>query len=438
MSEDLLHTLSDALAITFIPPENLLGTDRSPETKVNALTVPQQKQLTEMIRTALSQGLLGELCPGTWSIADVKRYDEGNTAQAVIKVPLKLEFAAKWDSNEKLLREAAWLSSIASRQDLPENVRRLVPKVFALRRGEETHAYLMEVFPEPKYRTLARALFEEQTNDALCARMISAALDALFTAYDATLSGEHHPLLPDIRGIYIGRIRDRLFDKKTPDELKRIRDSRLILTSGDSSIETDSCSQMLDEIEHMWPQLETALTPRFVTMVFGDPHPGNIMIEADHTGVRNVRVIDPKEWGEGDYLFEIAKFLHYLEVTWLVEVQTPPPVELVDTHAGAIEVKYQLRFPTWVRHGRADALGRVNGLLRTWETRTARSGRSIQADPEWQARLSLGLASNLLGVAGSRYLTPNERCGPACRQIIFAEGIRALHEFVLSARRLAS
>lgn len=431
-SPALVAALVDAVSITFVPPNALEAPDRAGGSSADDLSDAQRAQATEMIKTALREGLLDEVSPRPGNLVP-KKYTDGSTAQAVIEIGLQLRFVAKWDDNEKVLREAGWLRSVAQRADLPQRIRDRVPRVFAVRRGEETHAYLMEHFPSPPYRNLARALKEEKGDPAACRDMISAALDALFDTYAATVSGEDHPLLPDIGGIYVGRIQERLTAKGAPEELLRLVNSPLMLGAGDDEVLIPSCAEMLREVKSLWPGVTARLTPSFVTMVFGDPHPGNIMLHIDHTGLKDIRIIDPKEWGEGDYLFDVAKFLHYLQVTWLVEDLPAPHVE-VSQEGGRHRLEYRLEKPSWLSHGREGAERRIKGLLASLKARNP--GKTRDPDPHWSVRLHLGMASNLLGVAGSRYRDPKK--GLDSRRVILAEGLRALHQFLGAVRKLAA
>jgi hypothetical protein len=419
MSDERPRSLRDVLsdAVDWINLPVAQAGDRTRGPADVALTTGQRREFDQMISSALKSGLVECAVAGTPSF---QRYSDGATAMLVCSATLALEFVVKWQEDPKILREAAYLQEVASRSDIPQRVRDRVPRVFAVHRGADRHAYLMERFPSPPYATLASRLKQERHNGALCRRLISAAWDALFEMYEATVSGPDRPVLPDVRTIYIDRIAGRLAPAGSPDELRALVERPLRVRAGDRDKSMPSCQTMIDELRRSWPALAASLTPSFVTMVLGDPHPGNILLHLEHAGSAVVKFIDPKEWGQGDYLFDIAKFLHYVEVTWLVEDLEPPEVTMSDAGA-TVDLSYRFNAPDWLGHARDDAFDRIRAFLS--------AGRR---DDLWELRLSLGMASNLLGVAGSRYMNP--KASPNARRAIFAEGAMALHDFLERSR----
>jgi aminoglycoside phosphotransferase (APT) family kinase protein len=81
-------------------------------------------------------------------------------------------------------------------------------------------------------------------------------------------------------------------------------------------------SDWLDEIGKCLPQAEV-LFPSFQTAVHGDSHPANIIIRLEPAGKgeyrTEIRLIDPRGWHLGDYVFDLAKLAHYLILVGPVE-----------------------------------------------------------------------------------------------------------------------
>jgi len=408
-------------------PENIHDSraSRRDTRRSGSLSKGQQDQLDRMVSDALKSGIADHAIA---SSPTIQRNSEGATAELVVSISLDLQFFAKWQSDDKLLREAGFLQSIAARSDLTQNIRSRFPKVYAVASDGERHSYLMQKFPSPRYQSLAKRLENERENDAMCRQMISAAYDALFDTYSRTVSGSERPLLPAIESIYIGRIIERLDSHELPDELEDLIAHPLLVQGRNITMNLASCRDMLNEVSNIWPKLVADITPSFITLVIGDPHPGNILLDTSrsYAGMsEGVKFIDPKEWGDGDYLFDIAKFLHYLEVTFLVEDLQPPATSLTLTQSG-VELSYDLESPSWISHGRQDVEHRIRSLLADPKLKLK--------DPFWKMRLELGMASNLLGVASSRYR--NQIGTRDSRRIIFAQGVLSLHRFLNAAKSL--
>ena len=428
MAKTLLNTLADLIYGEEEPSSghslDFRGTEES--ATLQQSREQREQQVSDMLQEALQSGAFGkalgsEMCETSEIVGS---YDEGATAGFVCRMQHPLQFVVKFDDKPKLLEEATFLRQIKE-MDISDRVRMAFPHVYASLSGRSTHAYMMEYIPEP---SLAKSLVvANKTGDVNTCNLCNLlSLDLLFDMYNEGLRiNGIKTLLPNIRFIYLDRIKDRL-TKTLPEELKYLVENGGAINRNGTTVRINNpCRDLVDSIEKNWDSLSGILTPGFSTLVHGDSHPGNILINPDK---RFVRFIDPKEWGYGDYLFDIAKFLHYLEVTWNIMDSTTANTNAKLQYAqsgNSWELSYELNPPTWVGSARETAEHKIQHFLTL----------NALNDPHWKLRLQLGMASNLLGVARSRYdKQTNADNAPSntleLARICFAEGVIHLQGFV--------
>jgi hypothetical protein len=228
-------------------------------------------------------------------------------------------------------------------------------------------------------------------------------LDLLFGAYE---SSRTTLTKPNLVALYVGRIEERLqAAAKLDTDFAKILNRQLIIND--------------EEFDTPWSYLEVIASrlqtwePSFTTFVHGDPNPENVLVKEGAAGVE-VRFIDTKEWPAADYLFDVGKLLHYLAVTGPAERGAEKSTASVD--AAASTIRYALPF-----------YGAVAKFIAHAEERLARFAIQKLADPQWEARYALSMASNLLGLPAGRF----EKKRRDSAFITYAEGLRWL-------KRLAS
>lgn len=360
----------------------------------------------QLVGEALSSGLLaaeGDLVERPLS--------GGNTAERVGMLHLRLPFVFKMDSNKpKLAAEGAAIRAIRADPRLPQTFREAWPIVYALR-TEAPYAYLMEYFPrEAGWISLEDRLYpaagEAGLDRLTVLRLTTRVLDVLFEGYEASVDRRS---LPNVAADYVDRIAERLAEAAKVDA--RFAPRRLRL--GDR--ETAPWTVSLERLAGLRGRILSA-TPAFRTVVHGDPNPGNLLLSTGPSGTA-VKLIDPKEWAAGDYLFDVAKITHFLEGTGPVEKPEDgrPPKPTIREEDGVAVVDYEIRRPSWT----ADAVGLC--LERVEEFARA------EGDADWRARYALAMASNLLGLPIGR-LTHKTNPRPDAAMILYCEGLKWLEQ----------
>lgn len=356
-----------------------------------------------LIRQALANGL---------EAADFQfrqeRLSGGNTAEVVTRITLDLSFVFKCDNDRKLAEEARTIRSIRASGDLPARFRERFPRVFALKDDEPPYAYLMEYFPaEAGYRGMDELLFgSPQAGRDLelgAERLMTEVLNALLEGYGASVDRRY---MPNVHTDYIGRIESRLGEAAERDPGFAPGPVRI---NGERYSGWGEC---LEEVKSRASKLQW-IAPPFVTVVHGDPNPGNIRVKREAHQV-DVKFIDVKEWGRGDYLFDMTKIAHYLAVTGPVEKAGQDPEVRCEASGTEVSLEYALDPPAWVEKAIA--------VLRH---RVAEFAREYGDSGFWELRYELGMASNLLGLPLGRL--EQGRRGAAL--MLYAEGLKWLEKF---------
>ncbi|RFZ92882.1 hypothetical protein D0C36_15945 [Mucilaginibacter conchicola] len=369
----------------------------SPKQKQKALTTltgenatSRQKEITdELLRAALLNGLDPKHLYSSIS----QPVSEGSAAQLVGLVSAEIGFAIKVDEDEKILREAGNLQMVAYRANLSQDFRNRFPKVYAVR-TEKPYGYIMEKFEGTSF---AKMLWPRENDPQLNAMVMDNILSLLFGAY---LSSVNANLKPNIRTIYLGRIDERL--KSAAEKSSEFK----TLTEGGLEINGTYYHAPHEYIRSIENNIDK-LGVSFATFVHGDCHPENIIVSVNKDLQPNIRFIDPKDWLEGDYVFDLGKLCHYLLATGPIQKSEKKPTPILDLLKR--QISYELD----------------NSGTKTLVEKALAKGRSFAIkhnDASFEIRYLLSMASNLLGLPVMR-LKNKERDAAL---ILYAEGIKYL------------
>jgi hypothetical protein len=174
----------------------------------------------------------------------------------------------------------------------------------------------------------------------------------------------------------------------------------------------------LDEIDKRRPQAD-ALLPSFQTAVHGDSHPGNIIIRLQPAGPGDykteIRLIDPRGWHLGDYVFDFAKLAHYLILVG--------PVERWSVGADCT-------YKTSAKTFRIGPLPEIAGWLYDLERMVFNAAKGLgesMGDTGVEARYELAMASCFLGSVPVRWKNDQKLMAV----LMYVEGLRWLNKFRL-------
>lgn len=316
----------------------------------------------------------------------------GSTAELVVKSTLAMAFFVKVDDEPKLAEEARKLQAVHARADIPQEVRDCFPHIYAAKVDGPPYGYVMESFSG--FIGFEKVCFASEPVGADVRRAGDRALDLLLSAYETSRT---YLLKPNLRTIYLDRIRSRLREaSELSNELEEFAKQGAIING-------EECApheEYLSKIERGLPSIE----PTFSTFVHGDAHPENILVRINPAKV-DAKFIDPKDWPLGDYLFDIGKLLHYLEVTGPAERIEEAPIATVDRDTRVLT--YALRRSEQVTRLSADVRARIAAFA------------GNVGDPSWSERLSLSIASNLLGLPAGRWAAGKRNSA----LITFGEGL---------------
>lgn len=355
----------------------------------------------QLVKDALAGGQFGVV-----TVSDLRSFAGGNTAMLVARVDTTLSFVVKVDRSPSLVAEAHHLRHASTDPRLPEATRRAFPQIYAVDGIGPIYGYLMENLED--YATFASLLVDDDHN--MRSRVLELAWsEVLAPAYLAT---RQKRVIPNVVEDYFVRAEDRL-GRAVELGLLPARDVPISIRADDLALDIGTgWGPLLDSARE---RLQS-VAPPFSTFVHGDPNPENILWGRSEDGAVRVRLIDPKDWGRGDYLFDAAKIGHYLRVTSPVEAASPS----VEVSRSASAVDYE-------RAGLGVHEELESKLLAL--VATTAQDHDLPDNERWRERYELAIAANLLGIVGPRLAqaTEDERGTDfALGWIAFAEGLRML------------
>lgn len=363
-----------------------------------------QKIAAELVKEALASGM-----PLQATELTDKPLKGGNTAEFVGVISLRAPFVLKMDNEQvKLANEGLAIRTIKNNTKLSQSFRDAWPMVYAVH-TQPPYAYLMEVFPkEDGWESLEDRLYpvgKVQTLGLnLGSRLINGILDILLEGYQDSLDRRYHPSLMED---YVNRIIERL--EKTAKKDPRFA-SKGIVVNGEQLQPWNKYVELLSQHSAYLAKISAP----FTTVVHGDPNPGNLMLRVTDTKVE-LKLIDPKEWISGDYLFDICKITHFLEGTGPAEKSADGVYVKANFTAGEEQnqLTYVINQPSW-----------TVTLINACQDRT-KDFASKHGDRYWEKRYKLGMAANLLGLPLNRL--DKGRADSAL--ILYGEGLKWLHQF---------
>lgn len=325
-----------------------------------------------LVREALAAGHAG-----TADISEVTAYGAGNTAMMVARVHARMAYVVKVDTSPSIVLEAHLLRRMASDPLLPAATRAAFPNVYAIDETPPLFGYLMELVEdaEPLNHVLRR-------KDPQAALLIEGLWNqVLEPAYAATRSAR---LAHNVHEDYFVRASGRLESAARKG----------LLPKPDQPIVVDSGARIVAFEKGWGPALGRAeallheVKPGFGTWVHGDPNPENALWTRLPGGGVSYRLLDPKDWWTGDYLFDVAKLGHYAVITAPTEAGEVDATS-VDT-ADGYAISYDESAFTWGRSVEQRLLDSVSDFA------------DATGDVTWASRYQLAFAANLLAIAGPR------------------------------------
>ena len=233
--------------------------------------------------------------------------------------------------------------------------------------------------------------------------------------FDGYRASRNIRLRPSTYVDYVERIRERLSGAAESDPAFQARP----VTVTSHGREYRPWSEYMELLQQQRDKIE-GIGPPFVTFVHGDPNPENVLVRRDD-GRSDIRFIDVKEWEDGDYLFDVVKFYHYLAVTGPVERHSGPTEAAAERESGnGLMIETNWSPPDW--------LPTTESVIRD----VVREFAAAYGDTKWELRWQLGMASNLLGLPEGRLARGRRPAALAT----YAEGLRYLHEFCEAAELL--
>jgi hypothetical protein len=365
-----------------------------------------ERQAADLLERALANGL-----KDVAFTSEMTAVSGGAAADFVIRARAGLSFIVKVQNTPKIKEEVRWLKYARS-GDASLWAKHL-PRVFADQMEHPPYAYVMEDFrAEDGFRDLATWIFDSElvpeAREAQASALLAYAVNVLLSIYRGTVNANS---ITNVEGeAYLGRIRNRM--QEAAELFAGFDDAEVVL----SDATLPSWRSLLNRLAAHKERLVQVMAP-FETAVHGDPHPGNLLIRLPPKGAGDVeidlRIIDPKGWNQGDYIFDLAKLAHYLEATGPLERWKLSATCSFELSSGRLSVPALSAVPPW--------LSELAKMIR----RRAESLSEELGDSGAAYRFELAMASNLLGLVATRY-----KSDPNLAVALYVRGLSWLNTFV--------
>lgn len=278
-----------------------------------------------------------------------------------------VQIAVKLDDDFELVRQARALRQVRERTDLSSEFRESFPAVYAIADKRRPYGYLMENFGDSN--SLAGHLKRFSADAPRCSELVQPVYKLIFSAYESS-KNQCPSLCPNLRRTYLERIESRVASIQAKfSEFGWLVEEPLTI-NGDRY---PALKTLVSQLQETWYDLIPDIESEIVTFVHGDVHPGNVLLIPSERKL-TIKIIDPRATQNGDYLFDVARFLNHLRTVLPLEIGCP-----------RVRVSREQRRIDF-RQKNFKGLSRVDRMLLI----KARNFAISVGDMNWKRRLELG------------------------------------------------
>lgn len=368
-------------------------------------------------------------------ISKYSPFSEAVASEVVGEINVEVKFVVKV-GGEELKRQ------IESMKNQGSTFRGLYPEIYEEQELQGSYACIMELLYD--YFSLHKMIFRKCAKNQL---EVQRALDCTFANLERIyLASKNSFNLPNLAGFYA---RERILQKVIA--VSQDIDKWLFLTLGYSGVLRGGFEALRDCVirvdgNQLRPYnecaaiLEERINDRgsqiglgFTTIVHGDAHPGNIMIKILGDSCQ-MKFLDPNPCVVGDYLYDMAKMVHWLDKVGLLILereteQTIINVDVDDT-GSIIEVNYGLTDKIQDSELKQEISIQEICNLKDWALKyvymKTEALANILGDTGCQSRMELALAAAYFG-ALVRLTEPTHLV------VAFVEGLKHLNSFLFTS-----
>ncbi len=380
--------------------------------------------IKKAVCNAVSQGIRGEIEKNT-SLEKYESFSDGIASELTGRLDIKMQYTVK--AGSKQLEDQVHFIETKRPEYKSLYPAFLGEARFNKHNDEYNYVCLMEYLAD--YTSLHEMIFKSQNQDKW---EVSKAIDSVFEVLFRMYREEHNKFgKPNLISLYLEeRIKSRLREGKErfntevifrPQRRSFFKDFEALLQT---KIEIGNV--VLNSFDHCLASIENVInevTPSFTTLVHGDAHPANFMINLSNTDFP-VKFLDPNVYIQNsDYLYDMGKMIHWLENFGFIALERTRSKKIVNVtiepRNGKIKIEYEFD-PNF------------EGIDRLFELRNYSLGcayKKIEAiadyfeDTHWRRRLDLSTASAYIG--GLKYVDE-----PSQFLICFVEALRYINKFL--------
>lgn len=412
---------------TFVKTYETLQAERGEKRPQSLADISPEKLqvIKEAVYNAGSKGILGEIKKNI-SFENYRPFSDAIASEIAGKLDIKVQCVIK--AGGKKLEDQIHFIETKRPEYKPLYPALLGEAKFNKDNDKYNYVCLMEYLAN--YISFHEMIFKSKNQDKL---RINKAINLIFDVLSEIYWKEYNKYSsPNLPLLYLeDRIKSRLYigRKRFNTEVKFPSVHKGVFENFDDLLEKEIQIEdtVLHSFNHCLPSIKDVIkevTPSFTTLVHGDAHPANIMIDLFNID-SPVRFLDPNVYiKNSDYLYDMGKMIHWLDKFGFIALETATSKKIVNVTYESVndKIKIQYEFDS--------SFPNINRICELKDYSLECVYKHIEAiadyfeDTHWKKRLNIAIASAYIG--GLAYVDkPNQFL------ICLVEALRYLNKFIV-------
>jgi len=382
------------------------------------------KTINEAVCKVVSKGICGEIAKNV-SFKNYRPFSDAIASEIAGKFDIKVQCALK--AGGKKLEDQVHFIETKRPEYKPLYPAFLGEAKFNKDNGKYNYVYLMEYLAD--YTSFHEMIFKSKNQDKLrISKAINLIFDVLFKIYKKEYN-EHS--IPNLSFLYLEeRIKSRLCigSKRFNTEVKFPLDHEGVFEDFNDLLEKEIKIEdtVLHSFNHCLSFIEDRIkevTPSFTTLVHGDAHPANIMINLFNMD-SPVRFLDPNIYIENsDYLYDMGKMIHCLDKFGFIALEMSTSKKIVNVTSESVNDMIKIQYEFDPSFPNSNRICELKDYSLECVYKHIEAIADYFKDNHWEKRLDIAIASAYIG--GLAYVErPNQFL------ICLVEALRYINKFL--------
>lgn len=382
------------------------------------------KAIKEAVCNVVSKGICGEIAKNVF-FKNYNPFSDAIASEIAGKFDIKVQCALK--AGGKKLEDQVHFIETKRPEYKPLYPAFLGEAKFNKDNGKYNYVYLMEYLAD--YTSFHEMIFKSKKQDK---SRINKAVNLIFDIFLKVYQKEYNEhSVPNLALLYLEeRINSRLqigrerFNRevKFPSGHKAVFGDFNNLLDKEIRIE----GNVLHSFNHCLSSIEDTIkevTPSFTTLVHGDAHPANIMINLSNLD-SPLKFLDPNPYIENsDYLYDMGKMIHWLDKFGFIALERETSKEIIKVTAESVNGKIKIHYEFDLDFPNINRICELKDYSLECVYKHTEAIADYFKDTHWKKRLNIAIASAYIG--GLTYVDkPNQFL------ICLIEALRYLNKFL--------